>query len=276
MLNWISTERYLKIIWFLRYGTKLNLENPRTYNEKIQWMKVYDHNEFYNEVVDKINVKNYIRTQLGEKYIIPTLWVGDRPEDIPYEKFPNQFVIKCAHGSHCSIIVKNKNNIKKNKINKKLKKWLKKNWYWYAREWAYKDVKPRIIVEQYMEDKIQKELIDYKFYCFDGEPFIVDVCSKRYSGGELNETYFDTKWKLLNIHSGNHPIDKNITKPKKFEEMLKIAKKLSKTFHSVRVDLYEINGDVYFGELTFYSAAGFENFQPEEWAIKLGSMMNIS
>ena len=198
LLNFLSSKKYIEIFWFLTYGKKINLKNPKTFNEKMQWLKLYDHNEEYCTMVDKSLVKKYVSKKIGSEYIIKTLWEGKKPENIPYDELPNQYVIKCTHGSHCSIIVKDKNTIDTNKINKKLKKWLSRNWFWYGREWVYKNLEPKIIVEEYMEDNKDKELIDYKFDCFNGKPKIIDVCSKRYSKNEkMCENFYDTEWNLL-------------------------------------------------------------------------------
>lgn len=276
LLNWIPSKAYIKMIWFLTYRKSLNIKKPRTFNEKSQWLKLYDHNELYTTLVDKIDAKKYVAQQIGAEFIIPTLWEGTKPEDIPYNSLPDKFVIKCSHGSHCNIICHDKNKINKNIISKKLKKWLKMNWYWYGREWPYKNVPPRIMIEEYMEDNKYKELIDYKFYCFNGNPKIVDVCSKRFSNdSDMCETYYDENWKLLNLSSAGHKKDITISKPKTFETMKSIAQKLSSGLSFVRIDLYEINGKLFFGEITFYSANGYERFEPEEWNIKLGNMINL-
>ncbi len=275
-LNFLPSEVYIKILWYLRYGKKINLNNPKTFNEKIQWLKLYDHNEVYKTLVDKSKVKNYISNKFGAKYIIKTLWEGKDPNEIPYDKLPSQFVIKCTHGSHCNIICKDKYRLNKKETNRLLKKWLKKDWFWYGREWVYKGLKPSIMIEEYMEDKKYKELPDYKIYCFNGEPKIIDVCTNRYSKDNMCETYMDENWNYLGFLSAGHDSNPNIMKPKNFNLMINLAKQLSKGFKFIRVDLYEINGQVYFGELTFYSANGFEEFEPEEWNYKLGNMIDLS
>ena len=260
----------------LTYGKKIDLNNPKTFNEKLQWLKLNDHNDDYMKMVDKSLVKDYISEKIGNQYVIKTLWEGKKYIDIPYDSLPEQFVIKCTHGSHCSIIVKDKSLINKKEINKKLRKWMKRNWYWYGREWPYKELEPKIIVEQYMEDAVDKELVDYKIYCFNGEPKVVDVCGKRYSKDEkMSETYFDSNWNFLGFKTIGHEVNKSAKKPKTFDKMLEISKKLSKGIRFIRVDLYEINGRLYFGELTFFSANGFEEWEPEKWNEYLGDYIKL-
>lgn len=275
-LKFLSSETYIRILWYLRYGRKIDLKNPKTFNEKTQWLKLYDHNELYPALVDKSLAKKYIADKIGEEYIIKTIWEGTSPYDIPYDDLPNKFVIKCTHGSHCNIICKDKSTLDKNKTNKTIKKWLKTNWFWYGREWVYKDLKPRIMIEEYMEDYKYKELVDYKFYCFNGIPKVIDVCTQRYSKKVMCETYMDENWNYLGfVTVGNGSIP-DIEKPKNFDLMKEIAISLSQGFKFIRVDLYEINGKVYFGELTFYSASGFEELEPEEWNRKMGDMIDLS
>jgi len=273
--KWMSSETYIKIVWFLYYGKKINLNNPKSFNEKTQWLKLNDHKSIYGELVDKIKVKDIVSKKIGDQYIIKNLWIGNKPEDIPYDSLPNQFVIKCSHGSHCSIICKDKSNLNIKKANSELNKWLKMNWFWYGREWVYKDVEPRILVEEYLEDEKYKELVDYKFYCFDGEPKVVDVCTKRYSKNEMGETYMDPDWNFMGFKTVGHACIPDFPKPKNLQKMLEVSKKLSKGFKFLRVDLYEINGKMYFGELTFYSADGYEEFDPECWNEKMGDMLKI-
>lgn len=274
-LKFLSSKTYIKVLWYLRYGKKIDFDNPKTFNEKTQWLKLYDYKDDYDSLVDKIAVKSYIADVIGSEYIIKTLWEGTDPNCIPYDELPDKFVIKCTHGSHCSVVCKDKANLNKVKTCKKLKKWLKQNWFWYGREPVYKKLKPAIIVEEYLEDCKYKELVDYKFYCFNGIPKIVDVCTQRYSKEGMCETYMDTDWNYLGFVTVGNGCIPDFEKPKNFDLMMDIAKKLSKNYRFLRVDLYEVNGRVYFGELTFYSACGFENLSPKEWDLKIGDMLNL-
>lgn len=273
--KFLSSENYIKILWYLKYGIKIDLNNPKTFNEKIQWLKIHDYKKSYDSLVDKSVVKKYIADTIGSDYIIKTLWEGIDPDCIPYDKLPDKFVIKCTHGSHCCIVCKDKADLDKKMVNKKLRKWLKQNWFWYGREPVYKDLKPAILIEEYLEDKKYKELVDYKFYCFNGIPKFIDVCTQRYSKERMCETYFDTNWNYLGFVTVGNGCVPDFEKPRSFELMMNIAKKLCKNYKFLRVDLYEVNGKVYFGELTFYSASGFENLSPKEWNLKIGDMLDL-
>ena len=273
--KFLSSENYIKILWYLKYGIKIDLNNPKTFNEKIQWLKIHDYKKSYDSLVDKSVVKKYIADTIGSDYIIKTLWEGIDPDCIPYDKLPDKFVIKCTHGSHCCSVCKDKADLDKKMVNKKLRKWLKQNWFWYGREPVYKDLKTAILIEEYLEDKKYKELVDYKFYCFNGIPKFIDVCTQRYSKERMCETYFDTNWNYLGFVTVGNGCVPDFEKPRSFELMMNIAKKLCKNYKFLRVDLYEVNGKVYFGELTFYSASGFENLSPKEWNLKIGDMLDL-
>lgn len=272
---WISDEKYLKLKYKLIMNKKLNLEHPFTFNEKLQWLKLYDRNPEYTNMVDKYEAKKYVANIIGEEYIIPTLGVWDKFEDIDFEKLPNQFVLKPTHTSGNVFICKDKNNIDYRKLKIEVSKWMKRRYYYIHREWPYKYIKPRIIAEKYMGTNEQKELIDYKFFCFNGNPKVILVCSERFSADNMCETWFDENWNFLDIIESNHRVNKKIKKPINFSQMMEFSKKLSRDIPFIRVDFYEINGKIYFGELTFFPAAGFEKFEPEEWDKKLGNMLEL-
>lgn len=273
--NKMSDEKYIKKEFKLRMGYNLDLQNPQTFNEKLQWLKLNDRNPTYTKMVDKYEVKKYVASIIGEKYIIPTLGVYNDFDDIDFNKLPNQFVIKCTHDSGGLVICKNKSKLKITKVKRKINEFLERKYFYIHREWPYKNVKPRIIIEKYMCTKKQKELIDYKFFCFNGNPKIILVCSERFSSNNMCETWFDDKWNFLDIIESSHRVDKTIKKPINFSKMMEFSKKLSKDIPFVRVDFYEINGKMYFGELTFFPASGFEKFEPEEWDYKLGEMLKL-
>lgn len=271
----ISDEHFLKLKYFNSFHKKLNLKNPQTFNEKLQWLKLYDRNSEYTKMVDKYEVKKYVSNIIGEEYIIPTIGIYNSFDEIDFKKLPNKFVIKCTHDSGGLVVCKDKNKLDKNNAKKKIEKSLKTNYYYCGREWPYKNVKPRIIIEKYMCTKEQKELIDYKFFCFNGNPKIILVCSERFSSNNMCETWFDDKWNFLDIIESSHRVDKTIKKPINLSKMMEFSKKLSKDIPFVRVDFYEINGKTYFGELTFFPASGFERFEPKEWDYKLGEMLKL-
>lgn len=271
----VNDKKYIQMKYYLTMNKKLNLEEPKTFNEKLQWLKLYDRNPEYTKMVDKYEAKKYVADIIGQEYIIPTLGVWDKFEDIDFDILPNQFVLKPTHTSGDIFICKDKEKINHKKLKKMVNKWLKRNYYFIHREWPYKYIKPRIIAEKYMETNEQKELIDYKFFCFNGNPKVILVCSERFSSDNMCETWFDENWNFLDIIESNHRVNKKIKKPINFSKMMEFSKKLSRDIPFIRVDFYEINGKIYFGELTFFPAAGFEKFEPEEWDKKLGDMLEL-
>ncbi len=270
-------ETYLKLKWRLRFGEPLNLDNPQTFNEKLQWLKLHDRKPEYTRMVDKYEAKKYVAEKIGEEYIIPTLGVWDSFDDIDFNSLPNQFVLKCTHDSGGLVICKDKSTLDMEATRKKLEKCLKRDYYIQSREWPYKNVKPRIIAEKYMEEKGGGELKDYKLHCFNGEPKMTLVCSDRFAEEGLCEDFFDNDWGHLPTRRPTHPnAPHDIACPKNFELMKELAKQLSKNIPFVRVDFYEIDGRVYFGELTFFPMSGMGVFVPNEWDLKLGEWMNIN
>ena len=270
----LSDKLYLKIIFKLRLGYSLDLKNPQTFNEKLQWLKLYDRNPKYIQMVDKYEVRKYISENIGEEYLIPLIGVYNRFEEINFEELPNQFVIKCTHDSGGVVICKNKSKFDIRKAKEKIKKSMKRNFYYSGREWPYKNIKPKIIIEQYMEDKKAKELIDFKIMCFNGIPKFSFTCSERYNDG-LKVTFYNLSWEKMSFERHYPSSTKNIEKPKNYELMLELSKKLSKNIPFVRVDWYEINGKLYFGELTFYPGSGLEEFKPFSWDKKLGNLLSL-
>lgn len=272
-----NDKLYLKLNFKNKMGKKLNLDNPKTFNEKLQWLKLYDRKSEYVNMVDKYEVKNYVANIIGEKYIIPTLGVYNNFDEIDFSKLPNQFVIKCTHDSGGLIICKDKSKFDKKEAKSKMNKSLKINYFYAGREWVYKNIQPRIIIEKYMEDKNDKELRDYKFYCFDGYVKAILVATNRQSDTEeLCFDYFDNKYNHLNLTNHWHPNAKVLPhKPQNFDKMLEIASKLSKNIPHVRVDLYEVNNSIYFGELTFYDMGGYLKIHPDDWDLEWGQLIKL-
>lgn len=273
----LDVEIYLKKVFKLRVGIKLNLNTPRTFTEKLQWLKIHDHKPQYTTMVDKYEVKKYVADKIGEQYIIPTLGVWESFDEINFNKLPNQFVLKCTHDSGGLVICRNKIQFDKQAARRKISKSLKRNYYYLGREWPYKNVPPRIIAEQYMKDSETSELRDYKFFCFNGEPIYCQVISDRSSVETID--FYDMEWThqpFTGLALPRKPFSEvSISVPRTFEKMKKSAKVLSKDIPFVRVDFYEINGEMYFGELTFYPASGFGEFSPDEWNYKLGDMITL-
>ena len=274
---WISNdELYLRILFFLKQRKDLHLKNPQTFSEKLQWLKLYDRKPEYTTMVDKYAVKEYVANIIGEEYIIPTIGVWDKPEDIDWNSLPDKFVLKTTHGGGNTgvVVCKNKNKFDRIDAIKKLKKSMNQDLYKSQREWPYKNVKRRILAENYLEDNETKELRDYKFFCFNGEVKALFIATDRGSGN-VKFDYFDSDFNHLNIVQ-QHPMSgMNIDKPKCFEEMKIIASQLSVGLPHVRVDLYEVNGKVYFGEYTFSHHGGVVPFHPEEWDYKFGSWIQL-
>lgn len=274
--KWQSDEAFLKKEFRYSMGKALNLENPQTYNEKLQWLKLYDRKTIYNTMVDKYEAKKYVADIIGEEYIIPTLGVWDKFEDIDFDKLPEQFVLKCTHDSGGLSICRDKSKFDKKKAEKKIKRSLKNDFYWSGREWPYKDVKPRIIAEQYMEDTETAELRDYKFFTFNGACKLLFVASERQSKNEETKfDFFDMEYNHLDFRNGHPNAKVWPEKPKCFDEMRALAEKLSKGIPHLRVDFYEVNGKVYFGELTFFHWSGMVPFEPEEWDKTLGDWITL-
>lgn len=275
-LNFLFPDKlYLKLFFRCKMGYKLDLKNPKTFNEKIQWLKLYNRIPLYTTLVDKYAVKKWVAEKIGEEHIIPTLGVWSNANQIDFNKLPNQFVLKTTNGGGGDVIVcKDKSKLDKDYVVKHLNLGLKKKIYNKHREWPYKNVPPQVIAEEYMEDE-SGELRDYKFFCFNGCVKCLQVDYDRFV--EHHRNIYDPEWNLLPV-SIQYPSKKNVVihKPQNFETMLNIASLLSKNIPHVRVDLYNVNGSVYFGELTFYHGSGYEKFEPIEWDCTFGEWLHLS
>ena len=276
-LNWMSDKLYLKLCYRAVFHKKLDLENPRTYNEKLQWMKLYDRNPLYCTLVDKFAVRAYVAEHVGAEYLIPMVggpWYS--PEEIDFDALPEQFVLKCNHGSTTNIVCKDKRKLDIGAAKAKLSKWLKTSWYWYGREWPYKDLKPCIYAERYMEDEEVGELRDYKFFCFGGKPEFMLLSTDR--GDESKQTcgdFFDMEFQHLPFRKKHPNAQVQPAKPRNFEKMRELAQQMSKELPAVRIDLYDVNGKIYFGEYTFFSGSGFGPFYPGQWDEKVGQLIPL-
>ena len=275
LTHWMSDERFLKKEYYLAMGKTLNLNTPKTFNEKLQWLKLYNREPQYTMMVDKYAVKQYVANKIGSQYIIPTLGVWNHFDEIDFDELPNQFVLKCTHDSGGIVICKDKLKLDKRAAKQKLEYYLKRKYYYVHREWPYKNVKPRIIAEKYMSNDNGEDLNDYKLMCFNGQVKATFVCSDRFSEDGLKVTFYDTNWKRMPFER-HYPASKtDIARPKTYDEMLILAEKLAFQIPFVRVDFYEVQGRVYFGELTFFPGSGYEEFTPEEWDKKLGDWINL-
>ncbi len=271
----MSDKTYLQCKWWVNNGKKLDLENPVTFNEKLQWLKLYNRNPMYTTMVDKYEAKKYVANIISDEHIIPTLGIYDSVEDIDFDSLPNQFVLKCTHDSGGIVICQDKTQLNRKEAIKKLRKGLKSNFYWTNREWPYKNVTPRIIAEKYMTNG-DGELRDYKFFCFDGVPRVMFIASDRFNKEEETKfDFFDMEFNHLPFRNGHPNATKPIERPAEFDEMRMLASKLSKGIPQVRVDFYDVNGQIYFGEMTFFHWSGFVKFDPEEWDYKIGEMIEL-
>lgn len=279
LYNAMDDKKYLCIKYRYLMGKELNLDNPQTYNEKLQWLKLYDHNPLYTTMVDKHEAKKYVASLIGEEYIIPTLGVWNEFDEIDFNKLPNRFVLKCTHDSGGIVICKDKSTLDIKKVKKKIKNCLRRNYYYQGREWPYKNVKPRIIAEQLLEEgdvsgsSPEKRINDYKIYAFNGTARIIMVNQDR--GSNTKADYFDEQFNYLDFTWGYSHAEKTPPKPINFQLMFELASRLSEGIPEVRVDFYEVAGKVYFGELTFFDGSGFDKIEPFEWDQKLGGYIDL-
>ena len=275
----MADEKYIKEMFKLNLGYELDLDNPKTFNEKLQWLKLYDHNPQYVDMVDKYLSKQFVASRIGEEYVVPLYGVWEKFEEIDFDKLPNQFVLKTTHDCGGVVVCKDKENFDKKKAQEFLETHLKNEYFYHCREWAYKHVKPRIIAEKFMKDskeQIEEGLTDYKFFCFNGEPKAMFIATDRAkTDTETKFDFFDMDFNHLPFTNGHPNSDKEIKKPEKFELMKELCKKLSRDIPQVRVDFYESEGQIYFGEMTFFHWGGFVPFNPKEWDENFGSWIEL-
>ena len=278
-LSFLPDKMYLQIFYFATTRKFINFKNPKGFNEKLQWLKVNDRRPEYSQLVDKLAVRDHISKVLGEGYLIPLLGKWESFEDIDFNTLPEQFVLKCNHDSGSTKVIKSKSSLTAKNINEMrafYTKRLKQDFYYAGREYPYKGIKPYIIAEQLMvnEAEPQKGIEDYKFFCFNGEPKIMFVATDRTTDCRFD--FFDMDFNHLDLVNIHPNADKPIPKPEKFDEMKEFATKLSQGMRHVRIDLYEINGNIYFGEYTFFHGGGFQLCEPPEWERKLGDWIDIT
>ncbi len=307
LFNWMNDEQYLKFIWLIRMGYPLDLNNPRTFNEKLQWLKLHDHNPQYTIMADKYEAKKFIAERVGEEYVVPNYGVWDSFDEIDFDALPEQFVLKTTHDNDSVFIVKDRDIFDKASAKRLLEKHLKINHFWWWREWAYKNIKPRIIAEKLLIDNNNTSINDYKFFCFNGIPKFNYVCHhvshgqnpvmtqndgspeftlshnlrplyrlKNLMGHLETYTFYDSNYNKIMCSKADWPATVESEQPPlNFDKMKEIAAILSQGIPHVRVDFYEINGQLYVGELTFYTSAGYEDFAPDEYNYKFGDMITL-
>ncbi len=268
----LPQEYYAKIYYEYYHDKKLNLKNPVKYVEKLQWLKVYFHPPILTKLVDKYEVREYVKERIGDKYLNELYQVCDHFDEIDFESLPENFIVKGTHGSNMHMIVKEKSKLNRRKLKFNTNKWKRKNLYYTTgQEWAYKNVKPRIIIEKFLEDD-QNELLDYKLFCFNGEVKFIQV--HKWYDGDKSIAHFDLNWKKMEVTSQDMKDFKGeIEKPKHLNKMIELASKLGGSLPFVRVDLYDVNTYIIFGELTFYPSDARKNFFPESFNKKVADYL---
>jgi hypothetical protein len=261
---------FLEKKFLYRTGYKLNINNPITFNEKLQWLKIYNRNPDYIQLVDKYEVKKIVGKKIGEKYIVPTLGVWESFDEIEFNKLPEQFVLKCTHDSGSAVIVNNRDKFDIEETKRRLNEALHTNYFWSNREWPYKDVPRKIIAEKYLCDSFGVDMTDYKFLCFNGIVKLIFTCTERFTEEGMKVTFFDKDWNQMPFER-HYPVSRRkIKKPRNLNLMIQLAERLSEGIIFVRVDFYEVEGNVFFGEMTFFPGSGTEEFEPQEWDKILG------
>lgn len=271
----IPDELYLRIAYRMVTGETLHLNPPVTYNEKLQWLKLNNRKDLYTSMVDKYEVRKFIKERIGDGYLIPTLGVWDKLEELDFDSLPDEFVLKCTHDCGGLIICRDKTKLNREAAKKKLAACLCHNFYYQGREWPYKNVKPRIYAEKYMSDPNEEQLSDYKVFCFDGMPRMIQVDYDRYIGHKRQ--FFDTEWNRMDV-SFHFLSDtkKQIARPSVLEEMLELSRKLSAGFPHLRTDFYIIGNKLYVGEMTFFHGTGFGRWWPKSFDAEMGSWLDLT
>ncbi len=277
LLNWLGDEPYLKLLFRCQMGFRLNLEEPRTFSEKLQWLKLHDRDPRYCRMVDKFDAKAYVSQRIGPSCIVPTYGVWDRFEDIDFDALPNAFVLKCTHDSGGLVICRDKAALDRDAARQKIRRSLKRNYYYPGREWPYKDLKPRIIAEALLaEDAAPGSLVDYKFYCFHGEPRFLYISQGLENHDTAAISFLTLDWQFAPFaRSDYRPFAALPPKPKTYETMLSMARELSRGIPFLRVDLYEVDGQVYFSELTFFPNSGMVPLEPPQADRELGDLLTL-
>lgn len=263
---------HISIMYFIKMKKKLNLNNPKTFGEKMQYIKLYGNLELNSNFVDKYEVREYIKNAIGEQYLNELLGVYESVEQINFNSLPEKFVLKVTHGSGYNIICNDKKNFDIDEAKNKINEWMKESYYIKGKEPQYKNIKPRIICEKYLQDE-SGELRDYKFFCFSGKPRFIQVDSNRFSCHTRD--FYDSYWNKLNLTFKYENSDNKIEKPDKLDEMLQLCEILSREFPFIRVDFYFVNNNIYFGELTFNPENGYGQFNPLSEDLKIAELIDL-
>ncbi len=275
-VDWSKEELYVKNIknaFKNSFRYDLDLKNPKTFSEKMQWLRVYDNSALKTRLADKYLVRDWVKEKIGEEYLVPLLGVYDNFDEINFDELPNEFVIKCNHGCGYNLVVKDKSTFDKQQAKAQIEEWLNEEFAYLFGEWHYREIKRKIIIEKYLED-LQGDITDYKYFAFNGKPAYILICFDRGSG-TLKTVFYDMGWnKQEFVYTGDY-YEGEVKKPQNFEKMTELATILAKDFKHVRVDFYNIEGKIYFGEMTFTSYGGYFDFRPREWDLKLGEMISL-
>ena len=271
LIDWMPDKLYNSLVFKSEMGYKLDIDKPQTFNEKLQWLKLYDRKKEYTDLVDKLKAKKIIGEKIGFQHIVPTYGVWNKAEDIDFQKLPTQFVLKCNHDQGSVIIVQDKSKIEKDKIIKELNKKLHRNLYYGTREYPYKNIIPQVFAEKFLQEKI----IDYKFYCFNGEPRFLYCGQGLTEDHSLKIDFYDLNWQLMPFYRTDYHRLGKIPKPINLDKMIEISKRLSKDIPFVRIDLFEVNNQIYFSEFTLYPASGYMPFVPNEYDRIVGEWLRL-
>lgn len=274
MTLFIPDKLYLQILYFLFTGELLNYNNVVSYTQKLQWLKIYDRKAYYHTLVDKYEVRKFVKDAIGSDYLIPLISIHNNENEIDWGCLPDQFVIKATHTSGNVLICKDKQKINFGKAKRVIKKWLRRDYYTYFREWPYKGLKPRVIIEELLLENGNVPR-DYKIMCFNGKPEIIQVHNGRFDNHTIE--YYDVKWNKLNVYTSGYAISETISdKPNQLDKLLSVAEQLSKDLAQCRIDLYLVDNKIYFSEITFFDGAGFDKFYPESFNNYLGDLIDLS
>ncbi|MCG5102603.1 ATP-grasp fold amidoligase family protein [Oceanobacillus alkalisoli] len=276
LLNFLPDKAYIKLVYYLKMKKKLDLNDTKEYNEKLQWLKLYDRKPYYEKIVDKYEVREIIKNKIGEDYLTPIYGIWENFDDIDFSELPSKFVIKCTHDSGGVVICEDKNSFNIQRARKKINKSMNRNYFWRGREWPYKNLKPRIICEQFIEQDDGEELRDYRFFCFNGEPKFISVDFSITDKSRTRRNLYDLDWNLMDEEmSYPKELNINVNKPNKLEEMIELSKILSSDIPHVRVDFYYVGGKIRFGEMTLFHQSGLGEIRPAKFNKKMGSWLKL-
>lgn len=273
--DWVPDQPHLKAMYRATIGKRLDLDDPLTFNEKLQWLKIHDRNPLYTTLVDKYRVKQWVTDRIGAEHVTPTYAMWEHAEDIDISGLPERFVLKTNHDSGGVAICRDRATFDLDAAKRILAEHLKTNYFWRTREWPYKDVKPCVFAEEYLDPAEGGDLYDYKLFRFSNGRLITLAMTDRYTDGILSKTFFDEEWHALPITEGDHPARPDLQKPAAFNKMKQMAAVLGEGFPFVRVDFYETNGNYYFGEMTLYPNSGFEKFNPSDIDVTFGRWIDL-